>query len=410
MKVPFVRFALAVCFAAATALAASSAAAESGKISKSLAKPLTAAQASMKANDFAGALTHIQEAQAVSGRTAFDDYTINQFLGNIYIGMKDYKNAEIAFKAMADSSAIPDADKASVMKGTIQLAVNNQDWPTVMAYGDKLQAAGQVSDDVLEPLAVAYYNAGATDKAYQLAKQAQDSFTKQGKTPPQSIMDIITRVQMKSDPQAAMRSEEQLAQTYGDPNVWSNVIESGFIKGTSELQALFLYRLRIATNAATSIDDYAIMADITTKAGYPAETAAILEHGLAQGVVKSGDKTSAALNTARGKLPGDKASLPGFDAQAKARKTGDYDVKLAETYYGYGRYAEAEQAASRAIAKGGVKDMAEAQMILGVSLAGEGKNAEAADAFSKVGGNASWQKIAHLWTIYAQRKYTTAAH
>ncbi len=27
--------------------------------------------------------------------------------------------------------------------------------------------------------------------------------------------------------------------------------------------------------------------------------------------------------------------------QAKARKNGDYDIKVAETYYGYGRYADA---------------------------------------------------------------------
>jgi Flp pilus assembly protein TadD len=150
---------------------------------------------------------------------------------------------------------------------------------------------------------------------------------------------------------------------------------------------------------------------VTTKAGYPGETVSMLEHGLQKGEIKPGDQTAGPLAAARQKTVEDKRALPGFDAQAKARKTGDFDVKVAETYYGYGQYAEAEAAARRAMSKGGVKNPAEAPMLLGMSLARQGKNAEAVDVFSKVGGNANEQKIAHLWTLYAQRKYTTpAAH
>jgi hypothetical protein len=48
-------------------------------------------------------------------------------------------------------------------------------------------------------------------------------------------------------------------------------------------------------------------------------------------------------------------------------------------------------------------------MVLGESLAMQGKNAEAAAAFAKVSGNATTEKSAHLWTLYVQRKGTTAA-
>ncbi len=148
---------------------------------------------------------------------------------------------------------------------------------------------------------------------------------------------------------------------------------------------------------------------ITTKAGYPSETVSFLEHGMAQGVVKAGDKTASLLATARGKVAGDKASLPAFEAQAKARKTGDYDVKVAETYYGYGRYAEAEEAAARAMSKGGVKDPNEAPLVVGMAQAMQGKNDAAVASLAKVTGSGAASKIAHLWTLYAQRKYTTAA-
>ncbi len=43
-------------------------------------------------------------------------------------------------------------------------------------------------------------------------------------------------------------------------------------------------------------------------------------------------------------------------------------------------------------------------MVLGMALVAQGKNPEAVDAFGKASG-ANDQKIAHLWTLYAQRKY-----
>ena len=59
-----------------------------------------------------------------------------------------------------------------------------------------------------------------------------------------------------------------------------------------------------------------------------------------------------------------------------------------------------------------MKDAGEAQMVLGMSLVGEGKAADASAAFAKVGGSANNQAIAHLWTLYAERKYgaTPVAH
>lgn len=410
MRVPFVRFAIAGLFAAA-AFAATPGYADDQKVSKELAKPLVAAQAAMKAGDMATALTHVKEAQAVATRTPFDDYTINEFLANIYIAQKDYANAAGAYEGMADSPLLPPDKAKDVLTNAVLLDSNANKPDKVIAYSTRLEAMGPLDSKVVGAVAVAYYNSGNVQKAQQLATAEMNAATAAGRTPDQTILDIIARAQLKSnDLSGASKTLETLAVTAGDPNVWGQLIDLAFsTKGLTDIDALDLYRLRIATNATTSLDDYAIMAQITTKAGYPGETVAFLEHGMALGVVKAGDKAGAQLGTARGKVSADKASLPAFEAQAKARKTGDYDVKLAETFYGYGRYADAAEAATRAMSKGGIKDPNEAPLLLGMSLAMQGKNPEAVDALSKVSGGGAASKIAHLWTLYAQRKYTAAA-
>ena len=391
----------------------SSSSSSSQKVSRSLSKPLTAVQDALKANDYAGALTHIQEAQAVDGRTDYDNYIINQFLGNIYIGQKDWPKAEAAYQAMANSPAIPEESRKVVYGNLIQLALNTSDLPAAIKYGEMLKAMGPLESTTAQQLAIAYYNSGDTAKALPIAQAEVDAAKAAGKQPGQAMLQIVMGSQQKQNDPAAMQATlEGLATNYGSPDDWGRLIDLSFnMKGMSDIQALYLYRLRVLTNATTSLDDYAIMATITTKAGYPGETVAVLEHGMARGAVKAGDKAGSQLAAARAKVGPDKASLPSVDAQARARKIGDYDVKLAEVYYGYGRFAEAEEAAQRAISKGGVKDASEAPMVLGMSLAAEGKNAEAVAAFAKV-TNANDQKIAHLWTLYTQRKYgaTPAAH
>jgi tetratricopeptide (TPR) repeat protein len=381
------------------------------KVSASVGKPLQEADKALKANDAATALAKVQEAQAVANRTPFDDFTINQFAANVALKQNDLKTAEKYFLAAAAYPDISPADKKNIYTVTVEVATNVQDWPTIVQYGGMLQAMGPLDPNIVEPLAVAYYNSGDHAKALQLAQAQIDADKAAGKQPSQSLMQIVMSSQAgQKDTAGATATLEGLAQDYGSPDDWGRLIDLAFnSRGLTDLQALNLYRLRVATNATTSVDDYAIMATITSKAGYPGETVAFLEHGMARGTVKASDKAGAQLASARTKANADKASLAAFDAQARARKTGEYDVKVAETYFGYGRYAEAEEAAQRAMTKGGMKDPAEAQMVLGMSLAREGKNADAAATFAKVAGSANDQKIAHLWTLYVQRKYTTAA-
>jgi len=410
MRNSFVRSALAAAFMATAALsiATGTMAASGPSVSKSLGTPLKAAQEAMKANDFAGALAHVKEAQAVSGLTDYDNFVLNQFLGNIYIGMKDYKNAETAFVAMASSSDLPPADKANAYSTTVQLAVNNNDWPTAIKFGELLQAIAPLQGPLVEQLAVAYYNSGDKVKALAVAKPQIEADKAAGRQSSEALLQIQLGAQATTnDTAGAMATIEGMVAQHGNPDDWARLIDLTFnSKGLTDIQALNLYRLRVITGATTSAEDYAIMGQVASiNLLYPVEGEMMIEHGVSAGVVKAGDKASAALAQIRPKASKDKASLGEFEKAAAARKTGDYDLKLAETYYGYGRYADAETAVRRAIGKGGVKDNAEAHMVLGMALAQQGKNADAAAEFAKVSGNATEMKIAHLWTIYAQRQY-----
>ena len=80
---------------------------------------------------------------------------------------------------------------------------------------------------------------------------------------------------------------------------------------------------------------------------------------------------------------------------------------MAESYFGYGKFADAERIATRAVGKGGAK-LNEALLLLGATQAVLNKNAEATATLARVTGE-PFDKVAMLWSVYANRKYGQAA-
>ena len=107
----------------------------------------------------------------------------------------------------------------------------------------------------------------------------------------------------------------------------------------------------------------------------------------------------------------DKKTLPKQIADG-AKNDGEYNVKTAEAAYGYGQYADAEKLARAAKTKPGVKDPTEPDMVIAMSLAAQGKYAEAAAIFDTIKpGNGASARVVRLWGYYTKTKAnpTTAA-
>src|ERR1700743_2551039 len=68
-------------------------------VSAPVGKLLQPAQKLLEAKDYAGAMTLIKQAQAVTPQTDYDTYAINNFLANASLGLNDMATADTAFEA-----------------------------------------------------------------------------------------------------------------------------------------------------------------------------------------------------------------------------------------------------------------------------------------------------------------------
>ncbi|MBV9044701.1 MAG: tetratricopeptide repeat protein [Alphaproteobacteria bacterium] len=418
MKTSFARAAVAVCLLGsatvvtpainpiAPAEAATATPAPSIKVSKPVAAQLDAAKKLMDANDFASAVALIKQTQALPSLTDSDQYAINIYLARAAINANDFPTTESAAAAAIASPQLQDADKEFLYAAAVFGSTRNKHYDQTIKYADLYNAMGKPpSFLVLASLAEAYYNMGDYPKAEDFARKAIAS--KPGEAPNRGALSIIVNAQLKAKNQAgAQDTMRQILTYYNDPDDWAQMIDVSFnVRPMKEVEALFLYRLRMATKAtANGADDYTIPANIAIGLGYAVEAKDILDTGIAAGAVQR----NAAYNSIADRAAKDRASIASFDALARKTPTGDFDLRLAETYYGYGRYADAVEAANRALSKGTKIDPNEAKMVIGMSLARQGKSAEAAAAFNGVNGTPAMNKAKEMWLLYANAKYVSA--
>src|SRR6185295_3077500 len=95
----------------------------------------------------------------------------------------------------------------------------------------------------------------------------------------------------------------------------------------------------------------------------------------------------------------DKSTLDKQDASARAKTTGDSDVKLGAAFLSYGDNAKAIEALQRGIGKGSVRDPDEAGMLLGIAYLRSGNKDEAVKAFNTVKVDPTMARIAKLWVL-----------
>jgi len=387
--------------------------AEAPKMSKEIVAPLIAAQKLASTGDFQGALFQLKIAQATPNQTPYETFQINNFLGVVEINLKDYPAATVAMEAAADSPALADIDDAKIktqlFHNAILLAGQAQHWPKVIAYTQQLDALKGGDDVTFAVTAQAYYFSKDTANALLWAQKSVDAAKVAGKKPEEAALQIVMNGQAKTDQAGAQQTLENLAVNYGSPESWSQLVDIAMgTSGIKALDALYLYRIKFATGAMSSVDDYKIFISVAIQLGYFSEAVNVADQGFRSG--KLSHAQSGLGPDTSSKAAADEHALGAYAAAAAKSASGLQEILLAEDYYGYGRYADSAAAAQSGISKGGnPKEQGEGQLILGIALAQDGKYAEAVAAFAQVSGSPARMKVAHLWTLYAQSKQKMAA-
>jgi hypothetical protein len=365
------------------------------KITPAVSKQLQAAQAASNKKDYPAVLAAVEEAKKVSNRTGYDNYLIARFTMSAHIGMADLAAAAADAQAAADTdpSQIPDAEIPMVYQNALKLSLNQKQFDKVGKYAKLYQATNPTAPEDQALIGQALYLGGDFAGAEALAQKNIDAAIAAGRKPARTDLDVVMAAQVKQNNQAgAEKTLETLVANYNTPEDWNQLMGVALTsKGMRDIDYVYMGRLMLAQGGKIRPED-------ATLVGSAANSNKLGLYGDAEQMQKAGGPAPDPRAAA------DKASLPKQIADA-AKQDGEYNVKTAEAAYGYGRYADAEALARAAKSKPGVKDPTEPDTVLAMSLAAQGKYAEAAPIFDSIKqSNPASARVLRLWGYYVKNK------
>src|ERR1700722_3656351 len=375
------------------------------QVSKTVAKPLKAAQDALAAKKLDEALAHVREAQGAAGeKTPYDNYVMNIMLFQIYQQKQDMGDA-IPVLAQAAQSQYASADQQKLWLKNIALYYFQQkDYTKALDAADQAVKHGVNDIDTLGLIAKAQY---LTGKYKDAATTMQEVVSKQDK-PDEESLKLLWQFDLKaSDDAGAAKAVEKLVTYYPKPEYWANALAPLVRMDIKDAHLqLNVYRLMNDVGVLKLPSDYAEMAEIALDAGYPGETQNVLQQAFAKNVFveqRDKDRYQHLLEGAKQRAAKDQSQLATVEQTAAAAPNGDALVQLGAAYISYGQNDKAVAAITKGIGKGGLKSPDEANLLLGIAQLRQKNNAAAQQSFDKVASssNNGYARLGKLWSLRA---------
>lgn len=377
--------------------------AEEKKVSQAVGKPLQAALELAKVGKFKEALGQVAAADAASGKTAYDEYKIEQVRENIAAKANDWGALAHAAEVLASSPESDPADRLRQRLIVVQAYDQMNNPQKVIEAANAYFKDGGTDESQRLFVAQAYSKLGDNANAAKTIRQVIQNESRNGGKPPEQQLVFWMGTEYKIDQagQGYIDALGSLAQYYPKKEYWHDLILAVQKKPAFNglRLALDVSHIKLAVGAMTKGDDFVDAAENALQAGFPGDAKAILDKGYAAGVFDQGG------NAARTKKLSDMANRQAADdvktlaGEQKAAQTGDLLVKLGDAYASYGQYDNAISAYQAGIAKGGLKYPEDAKLHLGIAELEAGQKPAAQKTLKSVAGADGTADLAKLWLI-----------
>jgi hypothetical protein len=387
--------------------------------SSQFAKPLKAAQEDEQKGKFPEALAELDKARALPKATPWDTHVINEL--SLYAYAKTNNLAAAAHEmevTMGDGLTEPGEVNRDV-KDLPKIFYQLKDYGKAVEYGNRAVKAGLADPTTYLLVSQAYYLKGDFRSAQHFTDTTVSNEIKQGETPKEGQLQLILSSCVKlNDQSCETHALERLVTYYPKPEYWQNLVSSLFQSrqaAASDIDILNIYRLASDVDAMTSASQYLEMAQLALEQGSPGDAQHVLEAGYGKNVFTDQhdrEKAQRVLALAKRRAASDQASLPKLAAEAQAAATGEQDVGVGIAYLGYQQFDKAADALSQGLMKGGVKDAAQARLLLGIAQLKAGRKDDAVKTFhtvSSAGADQTLVRLANLWSLRARSGEGTVA-
>ncbi|WP_153141856.1 tetratricopeptide repeat protein [Paraburkholderia agricolaris] len=361
-----------------------------------IARPLNVAQDAYRAHKYQDALAKIAQATAVPNKTPYESYMVEEMRGAAAAAAGDNALAAQAYETLLASGRLTGADEQRTAAALAGIYFQVKNYPLTIRTAQRYIKAGGTNLDMRILLIQSYYLSNDCASVVSLLKPTVDAQARAGRVPDESQLQLLgTCAQRANDPGTYRSALEKLVAFHPKQAYWDNLLAAIRGKaGYSSSLDIDTYRLRRATGALSTADDYMQMTQLAIIAGTPIEGRQVIDQGFSSGVLghdagADREKRLQALAAKRAQSTVDSngVPIPAFDAAFNQVFAGQAQQGLATM--------------EALIAKGGMTHPDQAQLRLGEAYFIAGQKARAVQAFRAVRGDDGSADLARLWLLIA---------
>lgn len=389
-------------------LTASAAAPAGPQVSAAANKAMTAAKKAADAKQFDAVVTEAGKVLALPNKTPYDAFVAHQFLVLAYAQKNDIPRVLESLQGQIDSGFPQGAELTRVINDLAHIAYDAKNYAKAEEAGTQLIKLGAADASIYGVVGNSMYLQGRHADAARLLGEHVADLAARGQVPGEKILQVLLTAREKAGDRAGVTDTlEALVMHYPKPDYWRLVLQSAARDvRLSERQKVQLYRLRMATESLGNCAELLDMSDILTRIGMAAESQRVMESGIAGRLCTEKadqDALKQSLAAASGAAQRARDELKELEAEARASSAGELDVVLGSSLFGFGEFAGSAEALGRGVGKGGIKDMIDAQLVLGIAQFRAGDKLAAGKTFRSIKADDPFNaRLARLWALQAR--------
>ena len=366
-------------------------------------KPLQQAGELLKAGKAKEALAKVREADAVGGKSAAEQLTIDRMKAAAAQRAGDTGTAIAALESVA--GRVGGGELGQIAEQLASAYAQQRNNGKATEWMNKAIAAGNNGASIKQLQAYLQgasgdYNAIARDAAAAVSGAEQA-----GRRPEEGDLLRLADAQQRIGNNAGYSSTlEKLLTYYPKKDYWNaHLARLPRKPGFGDRFALDVMRLRLASGTLTKTEDFMEMAQLSLQAGLAGEGRRIVDQGYKAGLLGTGAEAARhqRLKDLAAKQEGElKAAIAGQASEAANQKDGNDLVKVGYAYVSLGEVDKGIELIEKGIAKGGLKRPEDAKLRLGMAqLQAPKLKAKANQTLRSVQGADGVADIARLWVV-----------
>ena len=366
-------------------------------------RPLQQAAEFLKAGKAREALAKVREAEAVPGRTAAEQLTIDRMKAAAAQRAGDTATAIQALEAIHSKAG--GAEQGQVAEQLASAYAQQRNNAKASEWINKAVQAGNNSASVKQ---MQNFLQGASGDYTAIARDAGAAVSaaeQAGRRPDEGDLLRLADAQQRTGNLAGYSSSlEKLLAHHPKKDYWSAYLgrlprKAGF----APRYEIDVMRLRLASGTLTKTEDFMELAQLALQAGLPTEARRIADQGFKTGVLGTGPEAARhqRLRDLAVKQEGEaKTNLPSQVADALTQKTGDALVKYGYAQVSLGDFDAGTKLIEQGIAKGGLRFPEDGKLRLGMAqLQNPKTKAAAVQTLRSVKGSDGAADVARLWVV-----------